>query len=199
MFGGLRGTVCDAATLRSRNTATTPLTARFLFASSSGYSRRALCRESGARRSLLATKPDCLQQLALAGVSIPENPHDHRRHQCGFQAQRIDVFIRANPIENAFTNGHVVRAKAGAIDTLVQHLCRPFPGPPPCDARASDRKKMKPAAQETPGQGVCSRMPARLAQDFREERDESVSGTQPELERSMSRPAQQPADLGTSL
>jgi hypothetical protein len=75
---------------------------------------------------LLPSRPDRLQQFPLAGVSIAKNGHDHHRQNFGVRLQRVEMFIRADLIEHAFADGQVVRAEAGAIETVTQHLSEPF-------------------------------------------------------------------------
>ncbi|WP_208760315.1 hypothetical protein [Mesorhizobium tianshanense] len=77
-------------------------------------------------RDLLPTRPDRLQQFALAGVSISKNGHNHHRQNFGVRDQRVELLIRADLIEHAFANIQIVRAEARAIETPTQHLCEPF-------------------------------------------------------------------------
>ncbi|MER8376775.1 hypothetical protein [Mesorhizobium sp. M1406] len=83
-------------------------------------------------RSLLPTTLDRLQQFALAGVNILKNGHDHHCQDFGVRVQRVEMFIRADPIEHAFANSQIVRAEAGMIETSTQHLCEPFRARRPC-------------------------------------------------------------------
>jgi len=82
---------------------------------------------SGARLpEPLPTRPDRLQQLALAGAGISKNGHNHHRQDFGVRVQRVELLIRADLFEHAFANSQIVRAQAGAIETSTQHLCEPF-------------------------------------------------------------------------
>jgi len=85
-------------------------------------------------RNLLPTKPDRLQQFALAGVNISKNGHNHYRQDFGVRVQRVEILVRAEPIEHAFANSQIVRAQAGAIEMPTQHLCEPFRACRPCFA-----------------------------------------------------------------
>ncbi|MER9597231.1 MULTISPECIES: hypothetical protein [unclassified Mesorhizobium] len=87
-----------------------------------------------ASRSLLPTRPDRLQQFALAGVNISKNGHNHHRQGFGIGVQRVEILIRADLIEHASANSQIVRAQAGAIETPTQHLGEPFRARRPCFA-----------------------------------------------------------------
>ncbi|MER8956365.1 hypothetical protein NKH98_27370 [Mesorhizobium sp. M0833] len=90
-------------------------------------------------RSLLPTRPDRLQQFALAGVSISKNGHNHNRQDFGVRVQRIEILIRADLIEHAVANSQIVRAQAGGIETPTQHLSEPFrPAPVLCGGLFAD-------------------------------------------------------------
>jgi len=78
----------------------------------------------------LPTRPDRLQQFALAGVSISKNGHNHHRQDFGVRVQRVEALIQADLFEHAFANSQIVRAKAGAIETSTQHLYEPFKARP---------------------------------------------------------------------
>ncbi|PZV38389.1 hypothetical protein B5V02_12220 [Mesorhizobium kowhaii] len=87
-------------------------------------------------RSLLPTRPDRLQQFALAGVSISKNGHNHHRQDFCVQVQRVEILILADLIEHALANSQIEGAQAGAIETPTQHLCEPFRARPRAWRRA---------------------------------------------------------------
>ncbi|TKB22141.1 MAG: hypothetical protein E5V75_01585 [Mesorhizobium sp.] len=98
----------------------------FRSAPTSIFERRVLAADF---RDFLPVRSDRLQQFALVGVSVSKNGHNHHRQNFSAQAQRIELFIRADLIEHAFANIQIERAKTGAIETPTQHLSA-FQGPP---------------------------------------------------------------------
>lgn len=100
------------------------------------YGRRAAQSSHSGSRCPSPMRPDRLQQFALAGVSISKNGHDHFRQDFGVGVQGVEILIRADLIEHAFANRQIVRAHAGAIGALTQHLCEPFKARRPCLQRA---------------------------------------------------------------